>query len=160
MTDRDEPLPFTRDAWIGYAIFLLYCAAWYGASSLFGVPAQEWIFWLVAVCMSAAHFYYVIQAYASTGGRRGMDLTLNFMQSIATTLLIAAHLAHAISARISLGLVGAVAFIHPIVTDWHHMRRYFRTEVASYVPPACILVDFSAAGLAVLAMVFSVPRPL
>lgn len=109
MNDQDQSLPFTRDAWIAYAMFLLYCATWYGASSLFGVPAQEMVFWLVAVCMSAAHIYYVIQAYASTGGRRGSDLTLNFMQSIAITLLITAHIGHAISVRASLGLVGAVA---------------------------------------------------
>lgn len=154
VNDQDRPLPFTRDAWIAYAMFLLYCLAWYGASSLFGVSPQEMVFWLVAVCMSAAHIYYVIQAYASTGGRRGMDLVLNFMQATATTLLIMAHIGRAISVRTSLLLVGAVAVTHPIVTDWHHMRRYFRTEVASYVPPACILVDFSAAGLAVVAMAF------
>lgn len=152
--NQDQSLPFTRKAWIGYAVFVVYVVLWHGISFVFGVPIREATFWLVTITMIAAHVYYAIQAYASTGGRWPLDLLLNFIQLSATTLLIMAHLSGTISLSVSLSLVAIVAFAHPMITDWHHIRRYFRTDVASYAPPACIPIDCTAAALALIVIIF------
>jgi hypothetical protein len=152
MDNEPTPLPVTRKVWIAYGIFLVYTAMWYGTAFLFRFPAREITFWMVAITMMAAHVYYVIQAFASTGGRNYLDLLVNFAQAGATMILITGHLPGSIGPHASLWLVAAVAAGHPLLTDFHHIRRYFRTDVAGYVPPVCILVDFSAAAFALGAL--------
>ena len=152
MDNVPNSLPFTRKVWVAYGIFLVYTAMWYGAAFLFRFPTREITFWMVAITMMAAHIYYVIQAFASTGGHNYLDLLVNFAQCGATMILITGHLAGTIGPHASLWLVAAVAAGHPLLTDFHHIRRYFRTDVAGYVPPACILVDFSGAAFALVAL--------
>jgi hypothetical protein len=55
MTLRDEgaPLRFDRKAYLGSGLFFVYVATWYGIGRLFGLPARQTTFFLVAVTMSA-----------------------------------------------------------------------------------------------------------
>ncbi len=152
MDNKPTPLPVTREVWIAYGIFLVYTAMWYGTALLFRFPTREITFWMVAITMMAAHVYYVIQAFASTGGRNHLDLLVNLAQAVAGIILITGHLAGVLGSRVSLWLVAALAAGHPLLTDFHHIRRYFRTAVADFVPPVCILVDFSAAAFALGAL--------
>jgi hypothetical protein len=152
MDKKPPSLPVTRKVWIAYGIFLVYTAMWYGAAFLFRFPPRDITFWMVAITMMAAYVYYVIQAFASIGGRHHLDLLVNLAQAGAAMILITAHLAGAIGPHASLWLAAALAAGHPLLTDFHHIRRYFRTEVADFVPPACILVDFSAAAFALGAL--------
>ncbi len=152
MSNKPAPLPFTRKVWIAYGIFLVYAAMWYGAALFFQFSTREITFWMVAITMLIAHVYYVIQAFASTGGRNRFDLLVTFAQAVAAMFLVTGHLASALGTHASLWLVAALAAGHPLLTDFHHIRRYFRTDVADFVPPVCILVDFSAAAFALSAL--------
>jgi hypothetical protein len=149
----DAPLGFDRKAYVGAGLYFAYVATWYLLGQFFGVPAREITFWLVAVTMTAAHCYYVIQAYATVDGRRHwLDLAFNFAQGVGVAIVMVGHLGDDLGLRASLGLVALVAAAHPVLTDLPHMRRWFRTDAARYVPPACVIIDFSAAALALLAL--------
>ncbi len=145
-------LRFGRKAYVASALYFAYVLTWNALGELLGVSSREITFWIVSVTMSAACCYYVIQAFATENGRHHwLDLGLNFAQGVAVAVLIVAHLAGELALSTSLGFAAALAFAHPILTDWHHIRRWFRTDAASYVPPACLIVDFSAGALAAIA---------
>ena len=152
--DHDNaPLRFDRKAYVGSALFFAFVLTWYALGEVFGVPGREITFWIVVVTMCAACVYYVLQAFATSAGRnRGLDLALNAFQGLGLSVLIVAHLGGDLAQSTSLGLAAAAAFIHPIVTDWSHMRRWFRTDAASFVPPACLIVDVSAGTFALVAL--------
>lgn len=140
------PLRFTRRAVVFGIGFFLVAGTWYAVGAAFGLPVRERSLWLAAVTVLIATGYYVIQGVASSGGRRGLDVALNLAQLGATMLLVSAHVSHSVAPRTALALTGVAAFLHPIATDWPHIRRWLRTEVATFVPPACIIVDWGMAA--------------
>ena len=141
------PLRFTRTAVLFGSWFFVVAGIWYAAGAAFGLQVRERSLWLATVTVLIATGYYVIQGVASSGGRRWLDIVLNLAQLGATMVLVAAHLSHAVAPRTALGLTGVAAFVHPLVTDWPHIRRWLRTEVASFVPPACLIIDWGLAAM-------------
>lgn len=138
---ESHPPRFDRLVWTGYGIFLAVLLIWQLLFFAFGLPVRECAFWQIAIIMSAAHIYYGIQALVPRGSRRHVDLVVNLTQFLAAIVLIAAHLKGLVDQSASLWLAAALAFGHPLVTDWQHLRGFFKTEVARFVPPACLLID-------------------
>ena len=143
-----------------YALFLIVTAAWMTAATLaYPIPygwyvASAAIWWGLLV-MTIATGYYVIQV--APEARAVPWLGRDFLVNAALLLvLLFALLDGSMGWRyLSLGTAGWIAFgvaaIHPLAVDLPHRRHHeldpAGSPVPRYLPPACLWIDWTTAGL-------------
>ncbi|MGH7571243.1 MAG: hypothetical protein ACREMK_05310 [Gemmatimonadota bacterium] len=143
-----------------YVVFLLLTVAWlvasvqvYGRSYAFDLTAAL-VWWGLLVMLLAAGYYLIEEAPAArVTGWLKRDLAIN---TILFLILLFAIL-DGINGHRWLGLRGAggiafgAALLHPVLVDRPHLRHHRHdpagSPVPQYVPPVCVWIDWTLAGL-------------
>ncbi|MDX1623502.1 MAG: hypothetical protein R3199_05935 [Gemmatimonadota bacterium] len=148
-----------------YVVFWILTVAWMGASALAYEMRYGWfvasaLVWWGLVVMAIAGAYYAIQEApaARVTGWLKRDLAINAaMVLLALFLILDGINGYVHTSLRSAGWIAfAMAAIHPIAVDLPH-RRHQRDDpagspVPQYVPPACVWIDWTLAGLLLLAL--------
>lgn len=149
-----------RRAYLGFLLLtLVWLAAGIGVYGRFyGFDVATAIVWWGLLVMLMAAAYYLIQEApaARVSGWLRRDLAVN---AVLLAVLLFAIL-DGVNRYRWLGLRGAgwvafgAAFLHPLLVDRPHQRRHREdpagSPVPQYVPPACLWIDWTLAGLVVL----------
>ncbi|HET6341231.1 MAG TPA: hypothetical protein VFG78_03515 [Gemmatimonadota bacterium] len=151
-----------RRAYLG---FLLLTVAWLTAGvavydRAYGFHLAKASIWWGLVIMLIATAYYLIQEApaARVSGWLRRDLAINTV----LFLILLGTVLDGVNGHVRLGLAGAgwvavaVALLHPVLVDRAHHRHHREdpagSPVPQYVPPACVWIDGTLAGLVLLAI--------
>lgn len=148
-----------------YIVFWVLTIAWMAASALAYEMRYGWfvasaLVWWGLVVMTIAGAYYAIQEApaARVTGWVKRDLAINaaiFLVSLFLILDGVNGYPHT-SLRTAGWIVFAEAAIHPLAVDLPHRRRHrvdpAGSPVPQYVPPACLWIDWTLAGLLLVAL--------
>lgn len=150
----------------GYLLFLAFTSAWiavsrYGYGEAAGLGVGSAIVWWGLLVMLIAAACYVIQDLpaARTTAWLKRDLLVNTLMLVVILLVVMDGLAgFRYSSVTAAGWVAlGAAFLHPIVVDLPHLRRHRSdpggSPMPQYVPPACLIIDWTLAGLVAVGLV-------
>ncbi len=148
-----------------YIVFLVLTLLWLGAAvviygNAYAYTVTSAIVWWALLVMLIATAYYVIQGAPAAQVIDWLRRDLIVNATIFLVLLFAildASAGFRITNVRTAGWIGfAAAALHPIVVDWPHRKQHqgslAGSPVPRYVPDACLAIDWTLAGLVLVAL--------
>ncbi|MCK5439228.1 MAG: hypothetical protein KAI97_04755 [Gemmatimonadetes bacterium] len=148
-----------------YIAFLVLTLLWLGAAvviygNAYAYTVTSAIVWWALLVMLIATAYYIIQdapaAQVIDWLRRDLIVNATIFLVLLFVILDASAGFRITNVRTA-GWTGfAAAALHPIVVDWPHRKQHQEglagSPVPKYVPDACLAIDWTLAGLVLVAL--------
>ena len=148
-----------------YTVFLSLTLLWLGAAiaiygNAYAYTVTSAIVWWALLVMLIAAGYYVIQdapaAQVIDWLRRDLMVNAAIFLVLLFVILDASAGFRITNVRIAGWIAFAAAVLHPIVVDWPHRKQHRKSLAGSpipkYVPDACLAIDWTLAGLVLVAL--------